>query len=43
MTDSRTIKEQKIKDATGISLEKLSQMSEEQINDMFNDLYVLED
>ena len=43
MTDSRTIKELKIKDATGISLEKLSLMTEEQITDMFNDIYQLED
>ena len=43
MTDSRTIKELKIKEATGISLEKLSLMSDEQVNEMFNDLYVLED
>ena len=43
MTDSRTIKELKIKDATGISLEKLSLMTEEQVNDMFNDIYQLED
>ena len=43
MTDSRTIKELKIKDATGISLEKLSLMSDEQVNEMFNDIYKLED
>ena len=43
MTDSRTIKELKIKEATGISLEKLSLMSDEQVNEMFNDLYSLED
>ena len=43
MTDSRTLKELKIKDATGISLEKLSLMSDEQVNDMYNDLYALED
>ena len=43
MTDSRTIKELKIKDATGISLEKLSLMSDEQVNEMFNDIYQLED
>ena len=43
MTDSRTLKELKIKDATGISLEKLSLMTEEQVNEMFNDIYQLED
>ena len=43
MTDSRTIKELKIKDATGISLEKIALMSDEQVNEMFNDIYQLED
>ena len=43
MTDSRTLKELKIKDATGISLEKLSLMADDQVNEMFNDIYQLED